>query len=43
MDVPGFPLLYNLYANISTSKVHGLPAPEADSLGAIKTVTLWMG
>ena len=43
MDVPGFPLLYNLYANISTSKVHGLPAAEADSLGAIKTVTIWMG
>jgi len=43
MDVPGFPLLYDLYANISTSKVHGLPAAEADSLGAIKTVTIWMG
>ena len=42
-DVPGFPLLYDLYANIYTSKVHGLPTPEADSLGAIKVTTLWMG
>jgi ABC-type transport system substrate-binding protein len=42
-DAPGFPLLYDLYANISTSKVHGLPSAEADSLGAIKTVTIWMG
>ncbi len=42
-DVPGFPILYDLYANISTSKVHGLPPAESDSLGAIKTTTIWMG
>ena len=42
-DVPFFPLLYDLYANISKPTVHGLPVPEADSLGAIKTTTLWLG
>ena len=41
-DVPYFPLLYDLYANISKNTVHGLPVPEADSLGAIKVTTIWL-
>ncbi|MFI5040908.1 MAG: ABC transporter substrate-binding protein, partial [Acidimicrobiales bacterium] len=42
-DVPFFPLLYDLFANISKPSVHGLPTAEPDSLGAIKTATIWMG
>ena len=41
-DVPGIPLLYDLYGNIYKSTVHGLPTPEANSLGAIKVTTIWM-
>jgi ABC-type transport system substrate-binding protein len=41
-DVPGIPLLYDLYGNIYKSSVHGLPTPEANSLGAIKVTTIWM-
>lgn len=41
-DVPGIPLLYDLYGNIYKSTVHGLPVPEANSLGAIKVTTIWM-
>jgi len=41
-DVPGITLLYDLYGNIYKATVHGLPTPEANSLGAIKVTTLWM-
>jgi ABC-type transport system substrate-binding protein len=41
-DLPGITLLYDLYGNIYKSSVHGLPTPEANSLGAIKVTTIWM-
>jgi ABC-type transport system substrate-binding protein len=41
-DVPSITLAYDLFANIYKPAVHGLPAPEANSLGAIKPATLWM-
>jgi ABC-type transport system substrate-binding protein len=41
-DIPGITLLYDLYGNIYKSSVHGLPTPEANSLGAIKVTTIWM-
>jgi ABC-type oligopeptide transport system substrate-binding subunit len=41
-DVPFFPLLYDLYANISKNTVHGVPVADPDSLGAIKVTTIWM-
>jgi peptide/nickel transport system substrate-binding protein len=41
-DVPAISLLYDLYGNISTHKVHGVPTPEADSLGAISPDALWL-
>jgi ABC-type transport system substrate-binding protein len=42
-DVPLFPLLYDLYANIYKPTVHGVPTAEPDSLGALKMTTIWMG
>lgn len=41
-DVPAISLLYDLYGNIATTKVHGIPTPEADSLGAISPDTLYL-
>ena len=41
-DIPGITLLYDLYGNIYKPTVHGLPTPEANSLGAIKVTTIWM-
>jgi ABC-type transport system substrate-binding protein len=41
-DVPAISLLYDLYGNIATTKVHGIPTPEADSLGAISPDTLYI-
>jgi peptide/nickel transport system substrate-binding protein len=41
-DVPSISLLYDLYGNIATKKVHGIPTPEADSLGAISPDTFWL-
>ena len=41
-DVPGFTLAYDIFANIHSAKVNGLPLPEPDSLGAIKPTTIWL-
>jgi ABC-type transport system substrate-binding protein len=42
-EVPIITLLYDIFGNIYKANVHGLPSPEADSLGAIKPTTFWMG
>ena len=39
-DVPAISLLYDLYGNIATKKVQGIPTAQADSLGAISPDTL---
>jgi len=41
-DVPTIPLLYDLFGNIYSTKVSGLPVPEPWSLGAIKFTTLYL-
>lgn len=41
-DVPAISLAYDLFVNIYSKKVHGLPVPEGNSLGAIKTAGIWM-
>jgi ABC-type transport system substrate-binding protein len=41
-DVPAISLAYDLFSNIYKPSVHGLPVPEAKSLGAIKPATLWI-
>jgi ABC-type transport system substrate-binding protein len=41
-DIPTLPLLYDLFGNIHTDKVSGLPAPEPWSLGAIKVAGLYL-
>ena len=41
-DIPTLPILYDLFGNIHTDKVSGLPAPEAWSLGAIKVAGLYL-
>jgi peptide/nickel transport system substrate-binding protein len=41
-DVPFIPTLYDLFANIYTPKISGLPVPEANSLGAIRVATLYI-
>ena len=40
--VSGVTFAYDLFSNIYKPTVHGLPVPEAKSLGAIKTATLWI-
>jgi peptide/nickel transport system substrate-binding protein len=40
--VPSVTFAYDLFSNIYRSAVHGLPVPEAKSLGAIKTATIWI-
>jgi peptide/nickel transport system substrate-binding protein len=40
--VPSISLAYDLFSNIYKPEVHGLPVPEAKSLGAIKTATIWI-
>ena len=40
--IPSIALAYDLFSNIYKPSVHGLPVPEAKSLGAIKTATLWI-
>jgi len=41
-DLPVLQLLFDLFGNIHTSKVSGLPAPEPWSLGAIKVAGLYL-
>ena len=41
-DVPFFPTLYDLFANIYLPKISGLPVPQANSLGAIRVSTLYV-
>ena len=41
-DVPFFPTLYDLFANIYQPKISGLPVPQANSLGAIRVATLYI-
>ena len=41
-DLPVLQLLYDLFGNIHTDKVSGLPAPEPWSLGAIKVAGLYL-
>ena len=41
-DVPTIPILFDLFGNIYSSKISGLPAPEPWSLGAIKLATLYL-
>ena len=41
-DVPGFTLAYDLFGNIYSAKVNGLPLPAPDSLGALKMTTIWL-
>jgi 4-phytase/acid phosphatase/peptide/nickel transport system substrate-binding protein len=41
-DVPSITLAYDVFGNIYGAKVHGLPLPEANSLGAIKLAGVWM-
>jgi peptide/nickel transport system substrate-binding protein len=41
-DIPTLPLLYDLFGNIHTDQVSGLPAPEPWSLGAIKVAGLYL-
>jgi peptide/nickel transport system substrate-binding protein len=40
-DVPAFPLLYDLHANIANKGVSGLPKPEPGVLGAIAFASLY--
>ena len=40
-DVPVLATLYDLFGNIYTDKISGLPAPEPWSLGAIKLATVY--
>lgn len=40
--VPAVTFAYDLFSNIYKPTVHGLPVPEAKSLGAIKTATIWI-
>ena len=41
-DVPAFPLLYDLHANIANKNVSGLPKPEPGVLGAITFADLYL-
>jgi peptide/nickel transport system substrate-binding protein len=41
-DVPAFPLLYDLHANIANENVSGLPRPEPGVLGAITFADLYL-
>ena len=41
-DVPFFPTLYDLFANIYQPEISGLPVPQANSLGAIRVTTLYI-
>ncbi|CAN5721978.1 ABC transporter substrate-binding protein [soil metagenome] len=41
-DVPTIPTLFDLFGNIHRPELHGLPAPEANALGAIKSATIWL-
>lgn len=41
-DVPAFPLLYDLFANVANDKVSGLPVPEPTFLGAITFSSLYL-
>ena len=40
--MPIAPILYDLFGNIHTDQVSGLPAPEPWSLGAIKVAGLYL-
>ncbi len=40
-DVPFFPTLYDLFANIYSPEISGLPAPLANYLGSIRVTTLY--
>ena len=40
VDLPTVPLLFDLFGNIYSNRVSGLPIPEPWSLGAIKFATL---
>ncbi|MEJ7583916.1 MAG: hypothetical protein WKF43_07460 [Acidimicrobiales bacterium] len=41
-DVPVMTTLYDLFGNMYTTKIAGVPAPEPWSLGAIKFATLYL-
>ena len=41
-DVPTLATLYDLFGNMYTTEVSGVPAPEPWSLGAIKVATLYL-
>jgi ABC-type transport system substrate-binding protein len=41
-DLPVVQILFDLFGNIHTDKVSGLPAPEPWSLGAIKVAGLYL-
>ena len=40
--MPAITLAYDIFGNIHTKEVHGLPTPEKNSLGAIKPAYLWL-
>ena len=42
IDVPAFPLLFDLFANIYNPKVSGLTVPRQNSLGAIRFAELYL-
>ena len=40
-QVPGFPLVYDLFANVATTSISGLNRPEPNQLGAIQFAYLY--
>ena len=41
-DVPTLPLLYDLFGNVYSPSLSGLPVPEPWSLGAIELATVYL-
>jgi peptide/nickel transport system substrate-binding protein len=41
-DLPGLPMMYDLFGNITSTKVSDLPSPEGSALGAIKLTTVYL-
>jgi len=40
-QVPGFPLVYDLFANVANAGISGLNRPEPNQLGAIQFAYLY--
>jgi peptide/nickel transport system substrate-binding protein len=41
-EVPGVPFLYQYYANVTSSSVHGVPRARPNLLGAIEVAGVWL-